>query len=120
MSQNDVSSSSQSQPRKGAALIAGVSRRIGRGIAVRLADDGYDISVNGQTNTPELDEVVKAIEGKGGRVLAIPGDISEESVVIDIIQRTRAVSTLGSLGVVRNERHYPPFPVQPPQCELAR
>ncbi|KAF8504479.1 hypothetical protein F5888DRAFT_1886642 [Russula emetica] len=95
MSQNVVSSSqsqSQSQPRKGVALITGASRGIGRGIALRLADDGYDIAANGQTSTgPEIEE-------KGQRALAIPGDVSEESVVKDMIQRT--VSTLGSLEVM--------------------
>jgi NAD(P)-dependent dehydrogenase (short-subunit alcohol dehydrogenase family) len=103
MSQNVVSSSSQSQsqsePRKGVALITGASRGIGRGIALRLADDGYDIAANGQTSTSQLDEVIKEIEKKGRRALAIPGDVSEESVVKDMIQRT--VSTLGSLEVVR-------------------
>jgi NAD(P)-dependent dehydrogenase (short-subunit alcohol dehydrogenase family) len=101
MSQNVVSSSpqSQSQPRKGVALITGASRGIGCGIALRLADDGYDIAANGQTSTTELGEVVKEIEKKGRRALAIPGDVSDESVVKDMIQRT--VSTLGSLDVVR-------------------
>jgi NAD(P)-dependent dehydrogenase (short-subunit alcohol dehydrogenase family) len=103
MSQNVVSSSSQSQyqsqPRKGVALITGASRGIGCGIALRLADDGYDIAANGQTSTVELNEVVKKIEEKGRRALAVPGDVSEESVVEDMIKRT--VSTLGSLDVVR-------------------
>jgi NAD(P)-dependent dehydrogenase (short-subunit alcohol dehydrogenase family) len=80
-------------------LITGASRGIGYGIALRLADDGYDIAANGQTSTTKLDEVVKEIEKKGRRAFAIPGDVSEESVVKDMIQRT--VSTLGSLDVVR-------------------
>lgn len=102
MSQNHVvssSSQSQSQPRKGVALVTGASRGIGLGIALRLADDGYDIAANGETSTSELAEAIKKIEEKGRRALAIPGDVSEESVVRDMIKRT--VSTLGRLDVVR-------------------
>jgi NAD(P)-dependent dehydrogenase (short-subunit alcohol dehydrogenase family) len=65
MSQNVVSSSSQSQTRKGVALITGASRGIGRGIALRLVDDGYDIAANDQTSTNELDTVVKETKKKG-------------------------------------------------------
>ena len=68
------------------------------GIALRLADDGYDVAANGQTSTKELDDVVKKIEEKGRRALAIPGDVSEESVVRDMIKCI--VGTLGSLDVV--------------------
>lgn len=85
-------------------MVTGAARGIGCGIALRLADDGYDIAVNDLPGTAELDEVIKTIEGKGRRALAIPGDVSEESIVTDIIQRT--VSTLGSLDVVRT-----PFPL---------
>ena len=98
MSQGAVSTS-PSQTHKGVALVTGAARGIGRGIALRLADDGFDVAVNDLPNTPELDEVIKTIEGKGRRALAVPGDVSDESVVTDMIQRT--VTTLGGLDVVR-------------------
>ncbi|KAI0002514.1 NAD(P)-binding protein [Russula compacta] len=91
-------SSSLSQPNKGVAIVTGAARGIGRAIALRLADDGHDVAVNDLPDTPELDEVIKEIEGKGRRALATPGDVSDESVVIDMIQRT--VNTLGSLDVM--------------------
>ncbi|KAI0001176.1 NAD(P)-binding protein [Russula vinacea] len=97
MSQGAVSTS-PSQTHKGVALVTGAARGIGRGIALRLADDGFDVAVNDLPNTPELDEVIKTIEGKGRRALAIPGDVSDESVVTDMIQRT--VTTLGGLDVM--------------------
>lgn len=112
MSQGDVSAS-QSQTHKGVALVTGAARGIGRGIALRLADDGFDIAVNDLPNTPELDELIKTIEGKGRRALATPGDVSDESIVTDMIQRT--VSTLGSLDVVRSAPHHiSPLPL--PSC----
>lgn len=46
------------------------------GIALRLADDVYDVAANGQTSTKELDDVVEKIEEKGRRALAIPGGVT--------------------------------------------
>ena len=93
--------SAQSQPQlsKGVALITGAARGIGRGIALRLADDGFDVAVNDLPGTPELDEVIETIVNKGRRAIATPGDVSDESAVVDMIQST--VQTLGSLDVVR-------------------
>ena len=108
-----LSSQSQSQPSKGVALVTGAARGIGRGIALRLAADGYDVAVNDLPGTPELDEVVKMIVDKGRRALATPGDVSEESVVTEMIQST--VKALGSLDVVRGAHAFSPTePPSPP------
>jgi len=93
----ESSETSQSQS-KGVALVTGASRGIGRAIALRLADDGYDVAVNDLPNMSAIDAVAKEIEGKGRRTITVPGDVSEESVVTGIIQRT--VRTLGGLDVM--------------------
>lgn len=80
-------------------MITGAARGIGRGIALRLADDGFDVAVNDLPGTQELDEVVEMIVAKGRRALVVPADVSDESAVIDMVQGT--VKTLGSLDVVR-------------------
>jgi len=79
-------------------LVTGAARGIGRGIALRLADDGFDVAVNDLPGTHELDEVVEMIVGKGRRALAVPGDVSDEFVVADMIEST--VKTLGGLDVM--------------------
>jgi NAD(P)-dependent dehydrogenase (short-subunit alcohol dehydrogenase family) len=111
MSQGDVSPSQSQQPHKGVAVVTGAARGIGRGIALRLADDGFDVAVNDLPGTPELDEVIKTIEEKGRRALATPGDVSDESTVTQIVHSV--VTTLGSLDVVRGTRArdipHPPF-----------
>jgi short chain dehydrogenase len=87
---------------KGVAFVTGAARGIGCAIALRLADDGFDVAVNDLPNTPELVKVVKEIEAKGRRAIAMPGDVSNESVVTDMIQQT--VRELGSLDVVRRKK----------------
>ena len=80
------------------ALVTGGARGIGRAIALRLAEDGLDVAVNDLPNTSELDDVVREIESKGRRSLAVPADVSLEEVVEKIIQQV--VQKLGSLDVV--------------------
>ncbi len=82
------------------ALVTGAARGIGRAIALRLADDGLDVAVNDRSSSPELDGVVREIESKGRRSIAVPGDISLEPEVEKSIQKV--VQDLGGLDVVRS------------------
>ena len=80
------------------ALVTGAARGIGRAIALRLADDGLDVAVNNISSSPELDELVREIESKGRRSLAVPGDVSLGPDVEKTVQKV--VQDLGSLDVV--------------------
>ena len=80
------------------ALVTGAARGIGRAIALRLASDGLDVAVNDLPNTSELNDVVREIESKGRRSLAVPADVSLEEGVEKIIQQV--VQNLGCLDVV--------------------
>ena len=84
------------------ALVTGAARGIGRAIALRLAHDGLDVAVNDKSSSPELDALVREIESKGRRSLAVPADISVEPEVEKIIQK--AVQDLGSLDVVGSSK----------------
>lgn len=80
------------------ALVTGAARGIGRAIALRLSEDGFDVAVNDVSGTPELDSLVQEIESKGRRSLGVPADVSLEADVEGMIHKV--VQDLGSLDVM--------------------
>ncbi|KAI0790511.1 acetoin reductase family protein [Abortiporus biennis] len=81
------------------ALITGAAQGIGAAIALRLADDNIDVAVfdiKGQEE--KLDGVVKAIEAKGRRGLAIVGDVSVEEDVKGAVDKV--VEVFGGLDIM--------------------
>jgi NAD(P)-dependent dehydrogenase (short-subunit alcohol dehydrogenase family) len=89
---------------KGVALVTGASQGIGRAVAIRLADDGFDIAINDIPRGREnLDTLSEEIRGKGRKVFSFIGDVSLEGDVEAMIAGT--VQNLGGLDVVSNPVH---------------
>ena len=89
---------------KGVAIVTGAAQNIGRGIALRLAEDGFDISLNDiPSNKANLDAVAELISKKGRRALVTVGGVSKEEVVRQLVQQT--VDELGGLDVVSLCKH---------------
>jgi 3-oxoacyl-[acyl-carrier protein] reductase/pteridine reductase len=62
-------------------LVTGGARRVGRGIALVLAEAGADVAITYRTSRAEAIETARAIENLGRRALAIECDVrSEDSV----------------------------------------
>lgn len=81
------------------AIVTGAVQGIGYAIAQKLAESGIDIAVNDvASKSDRIDTVVEEIRALGRRAIAIPGDISEEKEVIQMIEKT--VEELGSLDIV--------------------
>ena len=64
---------------KGAALVTGAGKRIGRAVALALADDGYDVAVHYGTSKADAAAVVAAVEAKGRRAVALAADLTRET-----------------------------------------
>lgn len=58
------------------AIVTGSSRGIGRGIALRLAQDGFLVVVNYLSREQAARDVVRQIESLGGQAVAIRADVS--------------------------------------------
>lgn len=57
------------------ALVTGAGRGIGRGIALALAEKGWQVIVNFRSNAGAADETAAAIRQVGGRAVAVQADI---------------------------------------------
>ncbi|SJL18426.1 uncharacterized protein ARMOST_22015 [Armillaria ostoyae] len=81
------------------ALVTSSTQGVGRAIALRLADDGFDVAVNDLPSRASILEVlVCEIALKGRRSCVVLGDASSEADVQEMISST--VEELGSLDVM--------------------
>lgn len=85
---------------RGAALVTGAARRVGRAIALDLAAQGWDVAVHHHTSDGEAREVVRAIEETGGRAVALKADLAREEDTSGLVGR--AAEALGPLSLLVN------------------
>ncbi|MBB6733208.1 SDR family oxidoreductase [Cohnella zeiphila] len=81
------------------ALVTGASRGIGRGIALRLAEDGAMVIVHYGSRPDAAAEVVRAIGQRGGRAVAVGASLGNMAGVERLSQS--AEEALGSLSADR-------------------
>ena len=82
------------------ALVTGGSRGIGRAIALALADSGAAVVVNYKGNQAAADEVVRAIESRDGRALAVQADVAQPADVERLFKQV--IDTYGRLDILVN------------------
>lgn len=81
------------------AIVTGSARGIGKSIALRLAQDGYDICINDiAANQAGIDEIVKEIQATGRKATGCVADISVLSDVEKLVQHS--VNELGPLDTM--------------------
>jgi NAD(P)-dependent dehydrogenase (short-subunit alcohol dehydrogenase family) len=71
------------------AVVTGSSRGIGAAIAARLAREGMRLVVAG-LDTAETENAAAALRGEGVEVLALPGDLSDDTLIDVLFERTQA------------------------------
>jgi 3-oxoacyl-[acyl-carrier protein] reductase len=68
-------------------LVTGASRGIGAATAKLLAGHGAALAVNFHSNQTAAEDVVAAIEGDGGRAVAVQADVREQAEVESMVNR---------------------------------
>ncbi|WP_233713328.1 SDR family NAD(P)-dependent oxidoreductase [Lederbergia citri] len=83
------------------ALITGASRGIGKGIALELAANGYDILFTYRTAKEEADKVVNMVQKEyGNKCIALYAELADEKTAMNLVQTS--LDILGRLDVVIN------------------
>ena len=88
------------------ALVTGASRGIGAAIALALAEKGADVAITYERSADRAAEVVRAIEGKGRKALAIQADSADPAAVKRSVKET--VTGLGWSRHSRQQRRHCP------------
>ena len=82
------------------AVVTGASKGIGAAIAKALAAEGAAVVVNYASSREGADKVVAEITGKGGRAIAVQGDVSQAADVLRLFTETK--TAFGALDVLVN------------------
>ncbi|MDR5810241.1 SDR family oxidoreductase [Caballeronia sp. LZ019] len=93
-----VSRSGESRPR--AVLVTGAGKRIGRGIALEFARQGWNVAVHYGQSEREARETVAQIEALGRRAVALQADLADEAAVAQLVPA--CVESFGGLQCVVN------------------
>ena len=104
------------------AVVTGASKGIGAGIAKALAAEGAAVVVNYASSKAGADKVVADIKAKGGKAVAVQGDVSKQQDIsrlfeetkkafgrLDVLVNNAGVYEFGALGAVTEESFHKMF-----------
>ncbi len=82
------------------AVVTGASKGIGASIAEHLADEGASVVVNYASSKAGADAVVAKITAKGGKAIAVQGDVSKPADITKLFAETK--KAYGKLDILVN------------------
>ena len=85
---------------RGAALITGGARRIGRALVHACADAGFDVAIHCRQVDDDADAAAAAVRAKGRRATLLPCDLRQEPAVLALVGG--AESELGPVTLLVN------------------
>jgi len=89
-----------STPSENIALVTGAGKRLGRSIALGLAQAGWDVAIHYGTSASEAQQTAQAIQALGRRAVTLQADLAQESEVSTLV--ARCAETLGPPSCIVN------------------
>jgi NAD(P)-dependent dehydrogenase (short-subunit alcohol dehydrogenase family) len=83
-----------------AALVTGGARRIGRALALGLAEDGFAVAIHYRRSGEAAENLVESIRNRGGTAIALGADLADEAAVRSLLPL--AERALGPIGCLVN------------------
>ncbi|MBO0735387.1 MAG: SDR family NAD(P)-dependent oxidoreductase, partial [Alphaproteobacteria bacterium] len=83
-----------------AALVTGGAQRIGRALALALAEDGFSVAVHYHSSQDAAEHLCHLIRARGGSAAALPADLADEEEVAALLPR--AEREFGPIGCLIN------------------
>lgn len=86
------------------AVITGASLGIGRSTAIAMGRAGADVVVNFRSHPDQAEEVVRAVQGVGGRAIKHQADVADQGAVEGLV--AAAVAEFGRLDIAVSNAAY--------------
>lgn len=99
------------QPLSGkSAMVTGASRRIGRAIALGLAQAGADVIVHARQSRDEVEAVANEVRALGRKAIVVLGDVTQEADVMAMFAAAQeafgGVDVLVNNAAIRGQKPY--------------
>ena len=95
---------------KKAALVTGGGRNIGRACVLGLAEDGFDVAINGSSDRAACEKVAREAEKLGAKVLVVMGDVGKaeecKRIAEEVIKQFGAVDVLINNAALRPNKPF--------------
>ena len=93
-----------------AALVTGGGRNIGRACVLALAEDGFDVAINGSSDRAACEKVAREAEKLGARTLVVMGDVGKpedcQRIADEAIRKFGAVDALLNNAALRPNKPF--------------
>ena len=95
---------------KRTALVTGAGKNIGRACVLALAEDGFNVAINGSSDKAACERVAQEAEKLGARALVIMGDVGRpeecKRIASDVIKAFGAVDALLNNAALRPSKPF--------------
>lgn len=92
---------------KKVALVTGGNRGIGRAIAIKLSEEGYDVAVTFRSHSESVNELERICRGNGSDFLAVRADVSSfeqaKKLISQVIEKFPRIDVLvNNAGITKD------------------